>query len=74
MVISLTGLFLSEYYHMTSSVTYSDESEYFCINFYFTVVVFMPSKYRTFSNIANFDDPQFITELSNVSEFSSVKR
>ena len=61
--------------HKKSTVTYSHESDHYCIKSYFNVSVSKPSTlYRTIRNMANIDRPSFIAELSNVSEFSSVEK
>ena len=61
--------------HIKSTVTDSLESYHYCIKFYCNVSVSKPSTlYRTVRNMANIDRPSFIAELSNVSEFSSVKK
>ena len=60
--------------HRKSTATDSLESDHYCTKSYFNVSFSMPSTlYRTIKNIAKIDRPSFITELSGVSEFSSVE-
>ena len=61
--------------HRKSTVTDSLESDHYCTKSYFNISVSKPSTlYRTVRNIANIDRPSFISELSSVSEFSSVEK
>ena len=61
--------------HRKSTAIDSLESEHYCTKSYFNVSVSKPSAlYRTVRNMANIDHPSFITELSSVSEFSSVEK
>ena len=61
--------------HKTSTATDSMESVHYCIKSYFIVSVPKSSTtHRTVRNMANIDRPSFITELSSVSEFSSVEK
>ena len=61
--------------HKKSAVTYSLETDHYCIKSYFNVSVYKPSiSYRTVRNMANIDRPSFIVELSSGSVFSSVDK
>ena len=61
--------------HGKSPATDSLNLDYHCIKSYFkdTFSKFATT-YITVSNMANIDCPTFITELSSVSEFSSVEK
>ena len=60
--------------HRNSIVTYSLESDHYCIKSYFNLSVSKPSNLcRTVRNMANIDQPSFIAKISSVSVFSSVE-
>ena len=60
-------------FHKYYTVTYSLESDHYCINSYFNVSVSRSSTiYRTIRNVAQIDQQSFNAELSSVSEVSSV--
>ena len=61
--------------HKKSNATDSLESDHYCTKSYFNVSVSKPSTlYRTVRNITKIDRPSFISELSSISEFSSVEK
>ena len=61
--------------HKKSTVTDSLESDHYCTKSYFNVSATKPSTlYMTVWNMANIDRPSINTEISSVSEFSSVKK